>query len=57
MTTEPKRAGRPPTPPDQALTQRSVRMTQSQWAKFERCGGQPWLRELVEKAKEAKSEK
>jgi hypothetical protein len=51
MTTEPKnKGGRPAKPVGERLEQRSVRLTPAQWAKVEAGGGQPWLRELVDKA-------
>ena len=47
-----KTVGRPPTPPELELVQKSVRMTRGQWEKIERCGGFAWLRSQVDKAKE-----
>lgn len=45
-----RRRGRPPTPPDERLEQRSIRLTAAQWAKVD-ANGIPWLRELIQRAK------
>lgn len=51
---EPKRPrGRPPTPPEERLEQRSIRLTAAQWAKVDEYG-MAWLRKLIEKAKPPK---
>lgn len=42
--------GRPPTPPDERLEQRSIRLTAAQWAKID-ANGVPWLRKLIDRAK------
>jgi hypothetical protein len=50
---EPKRGrGRPPTPPQEKLVQRSIRLTPSQWAKVD-ANGINWLRALIQRAKSA----
>lgn len=43
--------GRKPTPPEEKLIGKSVRMTVSQWIKFDELGGGEWLRAAVEAAK------
>lgn len=49
--TEPKRTrGRPPTPPDEKLELRSIRLTAAMWAKVDK-GGMEWLRKLIKRAK------
>jgi hypothetical protein len=50
MEHEKRARGRPPTPPDQKLEQRSIRLTAAQWAKVD-SNGIPWLRKLIDKAK------
>lgn len=47
---EPKKMGRPPTPPEQKLSQRSIRLTAAQWARIDQYG-LPWLRTLIDRAK------
>lgn len=47
---EPKKMGRPPTPPEQKLEQRSIRLTAAQWSKIDQFG-LPWLRGLIDRAK------
>lgn len=42
--------GRPPTPPEQKLSQRSIRLTAAQWARIDQYG-LPWLRTLIDRAK------
>ena len=42
--------GRPPKPPEELLEQRSIRLTQAQWAKVDEFGME-WLRKLIQKAK------
>lgn len=42
--------GRPPTPPDQKLILKSIRLTAAQWAKVD-ANGADWLRALIDKAK------
>jgi hypothetical protein len=50
---EPKRMGRPPKPESERHTERfEVRCTKAQRAKLDRLGGQVWLRERIDKAKE-----
>lgn len=44
--------GRPPVPPGQRLTARSIRLTEAQWAKLERLGGAKWLREKIDRSRE-----
>lgn len=47
----PKRPrGRPPTPPEQRLIVKTIRLTQAQWDKVE-AGGADWLRKLIDRAK------
>jgi hypothetical protein len=50
MEQEKRPRGRPPTPPDERLVQRSIRMTAAQWEKID-LGGIQWLRSLVDRAK------
>lgn len=54
---EPKRSrGRPPAPPDKALTERhTLRMTKALKAKV-KAHGDDWAREALEKAKPPKPE-
>jgi hypothetical protein len=48
---QPKRPrGRPPTPPDEKLEQRSIRLTAAQWAKID-AKGLDWLRKLIDRAR------
>lgn len=48
---QPKRPpGRPPTPPEAKLEQRSIRLTAAQWAKIDEYG-MAWLRKLIDRAK------
>ena len=44
--------GRPPTPLDEKLEQRSIRLTAVQWAKVD-ANGIGWLRKLIEKGRVA----
>lgn len=44
--------GRPALPPEERLIQRSIRLTAAQWAKID-ASGMPWLRRLINRAKEA----
>lgn len=50
METEKRGRGRPPTPPEERLEQRSIRLTAEQWAKVD-ANGMPWLRTLIQRAK------
>ena len=52
--TEKRPQGRPPVAPEQRLVVRSLRLTSAQWEKLARLGGVLWLRERIEKAREAK---
>jgi hypothetical protein len=45
--------GRPPIPADERLVVRSLRLTAEQWDKLARLGGVKWLRERINKAREA----
>jgi hypothetical protein len=45
-----KPRGRPPTPPDEKLEQRSIRLNPRHWAMIDRYGVE-WLRKLIDKAK------
>jgi len=42
--------GRPPTPPEDKLELRSIRLKPGQWAKVDEFGIE-WLRRLIERAK------
>lgn len=48
-TSKPSR-GRPPVPPEEYLLQRSIRLTEGQWAKVDAHGGIAWLREMIDRA-------
>jgi hypothetical protein len=50
METSKRAPGRPPTPPDERLEQRSIRLTAAQWAKVD-AHGLAWLRALIQRAK------
>jgi len=51
MDTKPKHpGGRPPLPDGQKLVQRSIRLSEEQWAKIETYGLE-WLRQLIQRAK------
>lgn len=52
MEQEKRTRGRPPTPPNERLEQRSIRLTAAQWAKVD-ANGIPWLRALIQRAKGA----
>ena len=45
-----KHIGRPPTPPEKELVQRSIRLTRTQWAKVD-AAGLPALRKLIDRWK------
>jgi hypothetical protein len=48
---EPKRPrGRPPTPPEEQLVLRSIRLTPAMWEKIDKAGVE-WLRKLIKRAK------
>jgi hypothetical protein len=52
---EPKRPrGRPPTPPEEKLEARTIRLTSIQWAKVDALG-MAWLRQLIDRAKTPKA--
>ena len=52
---EPKRPrGRPPTPPEEKLEARTIRLTSIQWAKVDALG-MAWLRKLIDRAKTPKA--
>ena len=51
---EKKKMGAPTKPPEEKLVQRSIRMKEKQWAKFDKFGGIDWLRSLVDKARPPK---
>jgi hypothetical protein len=52
---QPKRPpGRPPTPPEEALVLRSIRLKPRQWAKVD-AHGVDWLRGLIDRAKPPKT--
>ncbi|UEP20720.1 hypothetical protein LL999_12345 [Burkholderia ambifaria] len=52
METKPKHpGGRPRLPDGQKLVQRSIRLSEEQWAKIEQGGGIEWLRQLIQRAK------
>jgi hypothetical protein len=52
---KPKRPpGRPPTPPEEALVLRSLRMKPRQWAKVD-AHGVAWLRALIDRSKPPKT--
>lgn len=47
-----KKPGRPPAPPDKALTARAeLRLTAAQKEKLELLGGADWLRDRIDRAK------
>lgn len=51
---QPKRPrGRPPTPPEERLEARTIRLTAVQWAKVDAIG-MTWLRKLIDRAKPPK---
>jgi hypothetical protein len=51
---EPKRPrGRPPTPPEEKLELRAMRLKTAQWAKVD-AYGMAWLRKLIDRAKPPK---
>jgi len=51
---QPKRPrGRPPTPADEKLVQRSIRLTAGQWEKID-AYGLAWLRRIIDKSKPPK---
>jgi len=50
---KPKR-GRPPTPPEEALVLRSMRLKPRHWAKID-AYGVDWLRRLIDRAKPPKT--
>jgi len=55
MEQEPKpRIGRPPKAPEDILIQRSIRLSAGEWDKIKACGGLPWLRQLIAKARPPK---
>jgi hypothetical protein len=47
---EPRPRGRPPTPPEERLIVRSIRLTAAQWAKLDKLG-MVWLRKAINRAK------
>ena len=47
--------GRKPTDPDAKLIAKSVRMTTSQWQKYDALGGGAWLRPEVDRAHNLKA--
>lgn len=50
---EPKKRGRPPKPPGEALERRAMFLTPAQWAKVD-AFGMEWLRKLIERARPPK---
>lgn len=50
MEEQPKAKGRPPTPPEDKLVLRAMRLKPSQWAKVEEFG-MPALRALIDRWK------
>jgi hypothetical protein len=54
MTQEKSPMGRPPKPPEDTLKQRSIRLTDAQWEKYDAYGGVKWLRKLIDRAKPPK---
>ncbi len=46
-----KPMGRPPTPPEKHLLQRSVRLSAEQWEKIDSRGGVKWLRKVIDASK------
>lgn len=50
---EKKKMGRPPTPDDEKLVVRSIRLKNRQWEKVDRFG-LDWLRALIDRAKPPK---
>ena len=51
---EPKKRGRHPKPPGEALERRAMYLTPAQWAKVD-AFGMEWLRKLIDRAKPPKS--
>jgi hypothetical protein len=54
MKREKPTMGRPPKPPEETLKQRSIRLTDAQWGKYDAYGGVKWLRRLIDRAKQPK---
>ncbi|MCR6481021.1 hypothetical protein NU688_33025 [Variovorax sp. ZS18.2.2] len=50
MEPDKKQRGRPPTPPEEKLELRAMRLKPAHWKKIEEFG-MPWLRRLIERAK------
>ena len=50
MDTPKTKRGRPPTPPEDKLILRSIRLTAAQWEKIDKHGAD-WLRKLIERAR------
>lgn len=51
METPKPARGRPPTPPEDKLELRAMRLKPAHWAKIEAMGGMVWLRRLIDRAK------
>ncbi len=58
MTTPKRKPGRPTLPPDQRQTERvEMRCTLAQRQKLDWLGGVQWLRDRIDRAREARREK